>query len=494
MSFSSSREGRELVDGALRTFVADALIIPTGILTSALLAHYLSPAGYGAFMLAATLIVWFEWTITSLFSRAVIKLVSEADDWRPIGTVVLRLYLVAGMGSALFICLFAGVIGGAFKEPALAGYLRLFALEIPLFTLTQAHRHILLGIGKFKQQAVCSGVYWISKLILVVVLLRLGLSISAAILGSIGSSFIALLVSRYYARPSLIQRSSFQGRKLWSYAAPLLILSLGLRLFDKLDLYMLKALGGSLRDAGLFGAAQNLSLMPGFLALAFSPLLLSTLGRVLREGNQLLARTISRDALRVSLWIVPFAGLTAGASVDIVRAIYGKEFVRAAPLLSLLIFGAVALVFNSVGMAILIAAGKLKWTLILSAPLPFIAAFGHVLMIPRWGMVGAAGVTLFTATMAAAATSFAVYRCWRVFPPLATLCRCVLVCALAFGMAAVWPAAPLPFLFPLKLIAIGAFILLALLMLGEFSADEIGFAHSLLGWRTGAGGQAAREV
>lgn len=483
-----------MLDGALRTFLAEALIIPTGILTTVFLARYLNPAGYGVFIIAATLIAWVEWTITSLFSRAAIKVVSEADDWRPAGAAVLRLYLAAGIGSAALICLFAGIISNVFREPTLAGYLRLFALDIPLFTLTQAHRNILIGIGNFKQQALASAVRWISRLLLIVLFLLSGLSITGAILGSIVSSLIALFISHFYDHPSILQRSSYPARKLWSYAVPLFMLGLSLRLFDKLDLYMLKALGGTSAAAGFYGAAQNLSLMPGFFALSFSPMLLSTLGRVLREGEGQLARTISRDAMRVALWLLPFAGLTSGASFEIVKVIYGDQFLHAAPLLSVLIFGAVALVFNSVAIAILIAAGKPLWTLILSAPLPLIAIYGHLWMIPRWGMMGASLVTLFSSITGAVTASCAVYRCWRIFPPPATLCRSLIVCALAFAIAFVWPAASAPLLILLKLTAILFFIPLALWFLGEFNADEIALARSLLRWRTGAARQTPREV
>jgi O-antigen/teichoic acid export membrane protein len=258
---------------------------------------------------------------------------------------------------------------------------------------------------------------------------------------------------------------------------------------------MLKALGGTAAEAGIYGAAQNLSLMPGFFGFALAPLLLSTLSRVARDGDDgRVARAISRDAMRVALWLLPFAGMTTGASDDIVRATYGDKYLAAAPLLSVLIFGAVAPVLNSVEMAILIAADKPKWALALSAPLPVFAICGHLLLIPGWGMMGASIVTTLVASLGAAATLFAVYRSWRISPPATTLLRSILVCAIAFALAVVWPVPSGSLLFLLKLAAISFFIPLALLFLGEFNADEIEWAHSLLRGRTGNAGQTPREV
>ena len=76
---------------------------------------------------------------------------------------------------------------------------------------------------------------------------------------------------------------------------------------DKLDLFALKILGGSTDLAGLYGVAQNVAIVPRLFALSFSPLLLSTLTRLLRDGNEPLARN--------SLWkiVAPAASLVGSA-------------------------------------------------------------------------------------------------------------------------------------------------------------------------------------
>lgn len=482
-----------MLDGTVRTFLAEMLIIPTGILSAAFLARYLSPAGYGIFILAATAIAWIEATLGSIFARAVVKFVSESKDWRPVGATLLRLHLAAGIGAALLVWLFAGIIGDAFGEPMLARYLRLFALDIPLFTLTQAHRYILVGLGQFREQAISSALRWISRLLLIMLFLLLGLSIDGAILGSIASSLVALLASRLYVRPSLLLRSSVTARLLWADGITLFLLALSMRFFDRLDLFMLKALGGTAADAGFYGAALNLALMPGFFAMSFSPLLLSTLSRILLEGDERLAHTISRDALRVTLWLLPFAALTAGAAGDIVRAIYGEQFMPASLLLAVLIMGAMGLVVYSVGTAILIAAGRERRALSLSIPLPIVAALGHLWLIPSWGALGASIVTTAVSGLGAGVTLYAIFRCWRILPPLATLARSLLTSALVFTLAVVWPVSGALFL-SLKLLTIALLIPLALLSLNEFHAGEIALARSLMRRLRPAASQARHEI
>jgi Na+-driven multidrug efflux pump len=95
------------------------------------------------------------------------------------------------------------------REPALTTYLRLFALDIPLFSLARAHRRILVGIGAFRQQALATASRWIARLLFIVLLVEQGLSVQGAILASIGASMVELVVGRLHVRPSLFRRSTF---------------------------------------------------------------------------------------------------------------------------------------------------------------------------------------------------------------------------------------------------------------------------------------------
>jgi O-antigen/teichoic acid export membrane protein len=316
------------------------------------------------------------------------------------------------------------------------------------------------------------------RLLLIVLLVELGLAVPGAILGSIGASLADIPIGRCYIRPTPFHRPRCATRQLWDYAVPLFLAALSLRLYEKLDLFALKALGATAEQAGMYGAVQSLALVPGIFALAFSPLLLATLSRTLRAGDSSLAREISRDALRVPLVLLPFAGLTAGAAHEIIGLIFGAAFLPATPLLALLIFAAVALVMLSVVTAILTAADKPGWTFVLTGPLVLLALIGHLLLIPRLGATGAALVTTLVAALGALLAVLAVYRLWRVLPPAATFWRSVLVCGVAYALAAVWVTPG--WLLLLKLAGMTLLIPLFLLWLDEFHTNELAFIRSLL--------------
>lgn len=485
MNPRSLQATRNLVGSVLWVFLAEALVLPTGLVTVAVLTRRLGPADYGLFVLAFMLVGWIEWTLTSVFARATIKLVGDAEDWQAVGATVLRLQLVASSIVALFLWLMAPVVATLLNEAVLTSYLRWFAVDIPLFSLAQAHRDILVGIGSFRQRAVMRGSRWIAKMLFIVFLVEIGLSVRGAILGSIGASLVQLVLGRSFLRLSLFYPSRFPLRQLWTYAAPLFLFALSIRLFDKLDLFALKTLGGAAAQAGIYGAAQSLTLIPSIFAFSISPILLSSLGHLLHAGDSRSAKEMSRNALRAIVGLLPFAGLIAGAAPEIVSFIFGPKFLPAAPLLAVLIFGAVALMLIWVSTAILTAASKPTWTFALTGPLVPLAIGGHLLSIPRWGAIGAAWVTTVLSSIGAVAAVLTIYRLWRVLPPLPTLCRSTLVCGVAYALAHSWPTPGALLL--LKLPAIGLIIPFTFFVLGEFSEDEITRVRTLLGWQTAAG-------
>ena len=478
MKHHSAHPTREVFAGTLRVFLADMMILPTGLLTTAYLTRRLGTEGYGLFILAATIVAWVEWSVVALFSRTTIKFVSEAHDWRPVGAAVVWLHLLTGAAAMLLLALLAGPLAALLHEPHLAGYLRLFSLDIPLFSLAQAHRNILVGIGGFRERALASAGRWVTRLFAIVILVQLGFSIAGAIVGSIAASFVELVIGRIYVRPSMWRPAAFSVRPLWGYAVPLLFAAVLLRTFDKLDLVTLKALGASAEQAGNYGAAQSLSLIPGILAFSFSPLLLSTLTRLLLTGELDAARNLGRDAVRVVLGIFPFAALVAGAAPEIVRLIFGQRFLSAAAPLALLIFGAVALMMISVASAILIGAGKPGWSVALAALLVPLTFTGCLYLIPAFGLRGAALATTLSAAVGAIASMLVVKRLGGLLPSAPSLLRSFLLSTLVYTMAAWWHTPGILLL--LKLPTICLLICLGYFVSGEFNTAEKCIIRSLL--------------
>jgi O-antigen/teichoic acid export membrane protein len=478
----TSQPGRHLFDGTVRVFLAGLLFPLTGIITAAFLTRRLGPEGYGLLVLSATLVAWIELGINSFFARATIKFVAEAKDWRPIGVTVSRLHFLAGVCGALLLSLLALPLAKGLQEPALTPYLCLYSLHIPLTGLAQGYQNILVGIGYYKQKAVGTAAQWIARLILILLLVELGLSIEGAILGSIGASLVEIAISRRYVRLPFFGHPLLPSRQFWNIGILLFLSGFSLNTFPSLGLVMLKVFGGSAQDAGIYGAAQNLAILPGLFSMAFAPLLFSTLSRMLSAGETEQAKDIGLATMRIALGLLPVAAMVAGADSEIVTLFFGPPFTPAAPLFSLLIFGAVAFVMISVSITIVTAAGPPHLTLWLSAPLILLAMGGYWLMVPTFGGVGAAFVTAACSWIGAATCGWVVYRLWAIAPPMGTLVRSVSAAMLAYAVASLWPTSG-AWVF-VKMSIISVIILLTYLVLREFSAAEIAQVRSILKWKT----------
>ena len=469
---------KEVFGGSARVFIAEAISLPTGLITAAFLARRFGPDGYGVFTLTMAIVAWLEWTLASLFARAAVKLVADAEDWRPAGAVTLRLYGVAGLLGFVALWLAAGPLATLMHEQSLTRYIRVVALDVPLFMLTQAHQQILVGTGQYGRRATVAAWRWIARMVLVLILVGAGLSIAGGLAAIVGASALELIAARWFVRPTLRGATDVHTRTMWAYALPLFAAAMSLRLFDKLDLFVLKALGATAAVAGLYGAAQNLTIIPNLVALSVTTLLLSTLSRTVRSGDEAGARTLAMNAMRGVLVLFPFAGVAAGASTAVSTMIYGSEFATSGPLLAVLIFAALMSVMIAVASAILTAAGRPGWAMIASLPVAPLALVGHLIVIPRFGAPGATYVTLIVAAIGAACTIVAVHRAWRVWPPGATLARALVVSVVALLVGSAWQTTGPMAIVELAVMSLGVSLLLV--ALGELTRAERQLAAELL--------------
>ncbi|MEI8018919.1 MAG: oligosaccharide flippase family protein, partial [Schlesneria sp.] len=230
--------------------------MPTGLITAGILTRKLGTSDYGLLTLSGTIVSWVEWSVASVLARASIKFVSETNDWRPIATALVRWHLILGIAAAIVVWLAAAPLERLLDEPGLTRLMQLMAFGIPIFSVAQAHRNMLAGRGEFKGRAASVAGRWLVRLGLILLFVGAGLNTSYAALAMIGATFAELLVCRRYIRPAFFGPIA-PMHKLWAFAIPLFVAGLSLRVFEKLDLLALKALGGTSEQAGWYGAAQN---------------------------------------------------------------------------------------------------------------------------------------------------------------------------------------------------------------------------------------------
>jgi O-antigen/teichoic acid export membrane protein len=314
-------------------------------------------------------------------------------------------------------------------------------------------------------------------LVFIVIFVELGYAIRGAIWGIILASVIELVVSSIYAKPPLISSAVLPLRRIMGFASPLFVTSISQRLF-RMDLFALKALGGTATQAGFYGAALNLSIPPALFSKSLNPPLLSTLSYLIANGEEARAKEIGRTAMRSVLWLLPFATLIAAEATEIVRLVFGEKFLSSGPLLAFLIFATMGLLSRNISKSIITALGRPALTILYTVPMVPVALVGHLLLIPRLGAVGAAIVTASVSWMAAVASIFVLNHLWRIDLSLPSLFKSGLCIGIVLILANLWPASGLVLI--MKLGTISFIILVSLMVLGEFSSKERAFIRSLV--------------
>ncbi len=467
---STPTSKRRLVHGTAAVLAAEALALPTGLVTAGVLTRALGPSDYGLLTLSATLVSWVQWTITSALSRPAIKFVSQSPRPLEVGSAIIRIYTVLGMMGAAVMVLLAGTIARSLDDPALAAPIRLFAVDIVIFGLAQAHRSVLIGLGLYYERAWASAARWLVRLGVIVLLIWLGFGITGAILGSIGASLAEFAVARWYVRPPFSKTARMPAGIWVEYMVPVTLVAISLRLFDRLDIVLLKALGGSAADAGMYGAAQNLAGVPGLFALSFSPLVLSSLTRARHQGHDGAGRTFAEFALRIAVLVIPFVALAAACAHEIVRFVFGATFAPAGSTLAILLGSAMSMLVISVTTAVLLAFEKPSWAAWLTVPLVPIASIAHLIVIPSFGAAGAATVTTLTAAGAAIATLITVHAAWSVLPGPATWLRASVASVAIVVAANAFPVDGVAVLAKLAILSAG--IVAVYLVIGGVSLRE----------------------
>jgi O-antigen/teichoic acid export membrane protein len=393
---------------------AESLALPTGLITAVFLTRTLGPASYGLFTLAASLVSWLQWTLAAIFSRLTVRLVAGANDPRSAAAYMLRVIVATGAVASLGLVALAPSIAGAFGEPSMTLYLRLYAADVLLFATAQGFLAYRVGTGQFKRKAAGAATRWIVRLIAIVTLVGLGYGIPGAILGNMCATVAELVVKGFGDWELLWIPGRVARRAAALEGFPIALSSISMKLFERLDLVLLKTLGADAAEAGAYGAAQNCTFFGSVLATSMAPQLLARLTRSIKDKDPVQARADARSMLGLVAALLPAIGLASYLSPWASNLIFGSAYTQTGPVLAVLVWAVYGMVWSSVSQAILIAHQRSSFIAMVSVLTLALSAGLNLYLIPRHGMVGAAWATTSAALFQALVCAVPVLRIfWR---------------------------------------------------------------------------------
>jgi len=467
--------GTAYLAGAEVVFVISGWIIHVGS------KHILGLTDYGTFGILLSLLTLYRIFLATGVNRAVSRAVSrEPSRDRSIRKGALRLQLALGLGLGLAVWLAAPGLARIWGDEEFIGYIRLTAFFLPAFGLYSVYRGVLNGHTRFGTEARVSIIYSGLKVVFLFLLIFLfnalgGKPLYGAVGGYLAAIAGAVFLARAFCPPSGPEGGPpFPLREIFAFAFPVILFSFIISLIQHLDLYFVRARvpGDAEVAAGLYTCAQQFARIPYMFLYALSLTIFPAVAaRTADAGGEALTAGMIRRALRGGLLVVlPLAALIGGTASGLLGWIYGPDSAGGGAALEILIFGQTLLYFLLVLATIITARGKPWVSLVLvAAALALAAVFNH-LLVPDYGIRGAAIATTLAAGLGAAGAGLIVYRLFgALFPPFATL-KIAAAAALIFTLGRCW--SPAGWLLPPALAALAALYLILLFLAREIKTGD----------------------
>lgn len=375
------------------------------IVTTPILTRLLGSDGYGDY---AFLISTLQWSLTLVYAgsfNGIRKYITEEREFEKWPDQVFAFYLkivlvlaIVAITTIIIIAQTEPIINSLGKDFVL--YFHLVALMIPFYALFRTSRSVLLGFSlehyseplRVVDRAIFAG--------FVILLSYVGWGVAAVLVGrTVAIGFVSIVSVAFISRkvqisvifkpsPSLFPRSD-----LLRYGISTMIFSFLILSMYHLDILLLRIFVGN-NETGYYKAALVIAEFLWFVPVAIEISLLHSTSRLWAEEQYEQLTRISTQVVRYTLLLTILLVLGAAGLADPLLSLYfGQEFSAAVVPLLLLLPGALGFAIARPIFAISQGQDNLRVLVIVTAIAALLNFILNLMLIPQYGMNGAAVAT-----------------------------------------------------------------------------------------------------
>ena len=434
---------RSILSGVLSVAGTKVLTLVVGILTTPVLYRLLQPAGVGVYTTVLSVFSLFMIFVSSGVSDGVRKFVAE-DRARPywesnvVGFYFRLAFVLAVAGSGLLaLSARSGLVTDVFG-PDFELYFYVLAVLVVTDQFREYARRTLMGFGLERYSEPLKVLQQLTFVGVALPLVYFDYGVVGALAGKIaaGATVAAIglvLIGRRVSLKSVVQSTppGFPRRQMLTFNSLSIVLILLLMSLYHVDILMLQFQASS-EQVGYYRAALKLAEFLWFVPLALQTVFVHSTSELWSNGrtgkiSELAARTTRYNFLLTGLMALGLAALA-----DVAVPIYfGTTYTPAVTPLLFLLPGALGFAVARPILAISQGKGDLKFPILATGSAAVLNLGLNALLIPRYGMAGAAAAT------SVGYGSMAVFHFWSArrvgFDPLsdARLGRVVVTTVLA---------------------------------------------------------------
>ncbi|HSK97937.1 MAG TPA: flippase [Euzebyales bacterium] len=472
-----------LAGGSLYEFAARFVI-------AFLLARLIGADGYGLYSLAISAAALFTGLSALGLDDAMVRYVAimrrRGDDAGLWGTLQLGLGVATPVGVLMGLAMYVAadpIAVGLFDEPRLAPLLRMLAVLVPFLTLSSVLNGCARGFGRMDYATLGKNVVQSTLRMVLLGLLALGgMDVRTALIvfgvSDVAASLTLLfLLNREFAfRRPVRQHVRRDVRGVFGFALPLWLSGLLKQFQGNIETVLLGALA-NVTSVGIYALVGKVNML-GHVAyraiiVAVKPVLAGLHDGGDRAGLSSLYATTTRWTLALN---VPFFLVVALYAETLLR-VFGQAFVAGREALVVLAVAELAVAATGISGSIIDMTGHVRVKLA-NTVLSMVALLtGSMLLIPRWGMLGAAVAFLIAVVLVEVARLVEVWVFERLQPYRWSTVKPLLAGLVALGLGLALrrlvPHDGAVLVTALECVVVLATYLCALLLLGLAPEDRV---------------------
>ncbi|MEM8623553.1 MAG: oligosaccharide flippase family protein [Pseudomonadota bacterium] len=387
------RTADSLERGSMVGLLAEVLVLPTGLLTAAVLTRALGIEEYGFIGLVIAASMPIAWLVTGILGfRAGVRLIADAPDPVAAASGILRANLVIGGVAAVIFALSAPMIARVLGHPEVALALVLASAEIVLLPVSRVHRDALTATRRFSHAALAGGVFHVARLVGIVALVLSGLGVEAVICALSLARCAEILWCRTRLPIPLTRSSGLSMVRLFGFAWPLFLNEFSNRVINASQMLMLGVLGAGTTALSHFSASQVVGHMPALMIGVIVPGVVAEIAAGRSRQDPAAIAEASGFAWRFVGVIAAGLLVVAGGAEALMSVLFGAAFAPGGAVLSFVLVGGVGALCFGVTAGFLVAVDRPKGPLMISGPAMLLTLMLLPTAIETLGVVGSAAV------------------------------------------------------------------------------------------------------
>jgi len=497
-----------VVRGGSITFAGKMFLTAVRVVTAVALARLLQADQLGMYSLALSAanvaVAVAILGLDAALVRYVAVLMARKDDETLWGALQIGIGVSLGLSVITGMALFAlayPVAETIFHKPELAPLLQLVSVIVPMLTMSEVLAGSIRGFKRMDQAAIAQFVAQpLIRLVLIAVLAWGGLSVAEAIITFGLADLAASVILFYFLNRSFplrrpLRHARYEFRAIMDFSIPVWLSDMMVKFHGNFQTLILGSLN-TFTGVGIFTVASQMttisSQFSSSMNVSAKPVIaelhdradMAEMGRVYRATN----KWGMMVQLPVFLLMVLFP--------EQLLAIFGESYTDGATALMIMALATLIIVGTGMGGIILDMAGYTRLKLLNSIIRLMVFTVLDLLLIPKWGIVGAAVAALTGETVANLLRIGQVYYLFRLWPYdrefMKPLTAALLAAGSALAVGRLWPADE-SLLYAVAGMAVLLVSYAGLILLFGFTGEERAIATAAWG-RLGTLGRRAQAI